>query len=84
MYGDWLALKNAATDWLKDHPTSSGTQLREGIGEPMGIMATNYRKQETEVKPGGIESEDGVCASADIDYWIRPCEEEMEELERLK
>jgi hypothetical protein len=75
-YGDWLAIKNAATDWLKDHPTFSGTRLCEAIEEPMGILATNYRTQETEAKPGGIESED----------WIKPCEEdlEIEELEKLK
>ena len=53
-YGDWLAVKNAATDWLKDHPTFSrffGTQLREAIEEPIGILATNYRKQETQARP---------------------------------
>ena len=83
-YGDWLAVKNAATDRLKDHPTFSGTQLREALEEPMGILATNYRKQETEAKPGGVESEVGVPASADIEDWIKPCEKEMEELMKLK
>ena len=58
----------------KDHPTDSGIQLREAIEEPMVILATNYRTQETEAKPGGIEFED----------WIQPCEEEMEELEKPK
>ena len=58
----------------KDHPTFSGIQLREAIEEPMAILATNYRTQETEAKPRGIEFED----------WIKPCEGKMEELEKLK
>ena len=63
----------------KDHPTFSGIQLREAIEEPMVILATNYRTQETEAKPGGIEFEDWVNQ---ID--IKPCGGEMEELEKLK
>ena len=43
------------------------------IEEPMSILATNYRMHETEAKPGGIEFEDS----------IKPCEEEMEQLEWL-
>ena len=58
----------------KDHPTFSGIQLREAIEEPMSILATNYRMREAESKPGGIEFEE----------WIKPGEEEMEELEKLK
>ena len=58
----------------KDHPTFSGIQLREAIEEPMAILATNYRMREAEAKPGGIEFEE----------WIKPGEEEMEELEKLK
>jgi hypothetical protein len=57
----------------KDHPTFSGIQLREAIEEPMSILATNYRMREAEAKPGGIEPEE----------WIKPGEEEMEELEWL-
>ena len=67
----------------KDHPTFSGIQLREAIEEPMAILATDYRMHETEAKPGGVESEVGVPASADIEDSIRPCEGEMEELEWL-
>ena len=68
----------------KDHPTFSETQLRGATEEPMRVLATNYRKQEAEAKPRGFESQDGVHASADIEDWIKPCEEEMEELEKLK
>jgi hypothetical protein len=57
----------------KDHPTFSGIQLREAIEEPMSILATNYRMREAEAKPGGIEPEE----------WIKPGEQEMEELEWL-
>jgi len=39
----------------------------------MTILATNYHMHETEAKPGGVEFEDS----------IKPCEEEMEELEWL-
>ena len=58
----------------KDHPTFSGIQLREAIEVPMSILATNYRLGEAESKPGGIEFEER----------IKPGEEEMEELEKLK
>ena len=68
----------------KDHPTFSGTQLREAIEEPMGILATNYRTQETEAKPGGIEYEDDARADIEDRTQLQPCEEEMEELEKLK
>ena len=71
----------------KDHPTFSGNQLREAIEEPMGILATNYRTRETDAKPGGIEYEDGARATgAEIEdrTQLQPCEEEMEELEKLK
>ena len=57
----------------KDHPTFSGIQLREAIEEPMSILATNYRMRDAEANPGGIEFEE----------WIKPGEEEMEELEWL-
>ena len=68
----------------KDHPTFSGNQLREAIEEPMGILATNYRTRETDAKPGGIEYEDGARADIEDRTQLQPCEEEMEELEKLK
>ena len=65
----------------KDHPTFSGTQLRKAIDEPMGVLATNYRMQEA--NPRGMESEDDSRAIEDRTQ-LQPCEEEMEELEKLK
>ena len=55
-YGDWLAIKNAATDWLKDHPTFSGTQLCKEIEEPMGILATNYMYRKRQRRSQGGSS----------------------------
>jgi hypothetical protein len=37
----------------KEHPVFTGSQLREAIDEPMGVLATNYRSQKTETMQRG-------------------------------
>jgi hypothetical protein len=53
-----------------DYPMFTGSQLREAVEEPMGVLATNYRSQKTETRqrdrrhPGSWDRWDNSNGSA--------------------